>query len=108
MIERKDYILVQVNAIGLLITKLLGLKESRNAEQMRSAINETMKATGFIDLDLFDDSLKNGSIDTLVLLQLQQALRIYLSVETDAHLQRAEESVTKHLLSKDIYTYPVD
>lgn len=106
MIERKDYILVQLDAIGLLITKLLGLKESHNVEQMRTAIDDAIRTTG-LDLDTLDKSMEVEAVNTLILLQLQQALLVYLSVKEDTQMQRMEERISKHLHAENIYTYPM-
>ncbi|MEG2478708.1 MAG: hypothetical protein RSA50_00340 [Mucinivorans sp.] len=103
MLERKDYVMRQVELLAKVIEKLLSLKARHLPLQMFITLDEAL-----LELQLKDNNSDHIELhDSRVLLQLFQATSIYLSVNEDKKVEALKASVVECLRQRGVYQFPV-
>lgn len=101
MIERKDFIIAQLEQIGVLLAGICRRRIAPDQSRFEEQFNECLNVFD-TDLDSLRQLPASSVIDALTdprrLAKLMEILSLYLSQKSDPKLEQLREAVADHLL----------
>lgn len=99
MIERRDYLMAQIEAIGKLIAKMFRQVQQNELDEVDVSFNQCLELLGYTRGSIYSHDpveLIRSINNPEMLNMLTEAMRIYLAVKQDEWLSRLHSAAIAH------------
>lgn len=99
MIERRDYLMAQIEAIGKLIAKMFRQVQQNELDEVDVSFNQCLELLGYTRGSIYSHDpveLIRSINNPEMLNMLTEAMRIYLTVKQDEWLSRLHSAAIAH------------
>lgn len=99
MIERRDYLMVQIEAIGKLIAKMFRQVQHNELDEVEVSFNQCLELLGYTRGSIYSQDpveLIRSINNPEMLNMLTEAMRIYLTVKQDEWLSQLHSAAIAH------------
>ena len=105
MIERRDFLMLQIEMIGQLLAKIRGLQSPGTEREAYDQFRQCFEVVGLKEDELEritpEELIRRIGADEL-LIQFSEVLALYLNERTNEHVLRLREAVERHLRGKGV------
>lgn len=108
MIERRDFLMLQIELIGQLIAKIRGMQQPALEQEAYQQFRQCFEVLRIREEELAtlppQEVIRRIGADEL-LMQFSQVLALYLRERTSEPVSRLHEAVERHLLDKGVVRF---